>query len=183
MEHTNDVSNEQPISSGARTNAKRSRSRSESPEDLGQSSKTTLHHLNGPETNAEIYGASHFGQWGEYMQRKRAKLQIQNTSLESTSDEKNDLFRGISIYINGWTRPSMQELRKLIVTHGGVFQSYLSKKSLVTHIITCSLTPRFSIEFAAQSAVYHRSCHISRRCSSPWLCFGAVQRNGRTCYG
>lgn len=153
MEHTNDVSNEQPISSGARTNAKRSRSRSESPEDLGQPSKTTLHHLNGPETNAEIYGASHFGQWGEYMQRKRAKLQIQNTSLESTSDEKNDLFRGISIYINGWTRPSMQELRKLIVTHGGVFQSYLSKKSLVTHIITCSLTPAKIREFKHMKVV------------------------------
>ncbi|KAI6123959.1 hypothetical protein EDD16DRAFT_1517653, partial [Pisolithus croceorrhizus] len=182
MEHINNASNKQLVDSGARAN-KRSRSRSESPEDLGQPSKTTLHHLNGPENNTEIYGASHFGEWGEYMQRKRAKLQIQNTSLEGTSDAKSDVFRGLSIYvrlfslefggwfltirkINGWTRPSVQELRKLIVTHGGVFQPYLDRKSSVfafqspiadawvvlsifhrTHIITCSLTPAKIREF------------------------------------
>ncbi|KAI6046688.1 hypothetical protein EDC04DRAFT_2557680 [Pisolithus marmoratus] len=87
------------------------------------------------------------------MHRKRAKLQIQNTSLEGTSDAKSDIFRGLAIYINGWTRPSVQELRKLIVTHGGVFQPYLDKKSLVTHIITCSLTPSKIREFKQMKVV------------------------------
>lgn len=153
MEHTNNASNKQLVDSEAKAKAKRSRSPSESPEDRGQPSKTTLHRLNGPENDTEIYGASHFGEWGEYMQRKRAKLQIQNTSLEGPSDAKSDIFRGLSIYINGWTRPSVQELRKLIVTHGGVFQPYLDKKSLVTHIITCSLTPAKIREFKHMKVV------------------------------
>ncbi|KAG1819758.1 uncharacterized protein BJ212DRAFT_1446112 [Suillus subaureus] len=71
---------------------------------------------------------SRFGHFGEYMHRKRAKLQIQNAALDASQD------------INGWTNPSVQDLRQLIVTHGGVFQPYLDKKSLVTHIVTCSLT-------------------------------------------
>ncbi|KAJ3573313.1 hypothetical protein NP233_g2503 [Leucocoprinus birnbaumii] len=98
-----------------------------------------------------IYGPSHFGQFGEYMRRKRAKLQIQNQALEDKTNSnesiKSGIFQGIAIYINGWTRPSVQELRKLIVEHGGVFQPYLDKKSIVTHIITCSLTPAKIKEF------------------------------------
>ncbi|KAI5987483.1 hypothetical protein EDD15DRAFT_2173399 [Pisolithus albus] len=153
MEHTNNASNKQLVDSEARANAKRSRSPSESLEDGGQPSKTTLHRLHGLENNTEIYGASHFGEWGEFIQRKRAKLQIQNSSLEGTSDAKSDIFRGLAIYINGWTRPSVQELRKLIVAHGGVFQPYLDKKSLVTHIITCSLTPAKIREFKHMKVV------------------------------
>ncbi|KAJ3517687.1 hypothetical protein NMY22_g13908 [Coprinellus aureogranulatus] len=57
------------------------------------------------------------------------------------------IFKGLSIYINGWTQPSVQELRQLIVEHGGVFQPYLDNKGLVTHIITCSLTPAKIKEF------------------------------------
>ncbi|KAG2132867.1 uncharacterized protein EDB93DRAFT_1093611 [Suillus bovinus] len=71
-----------------------------------------------------------------------AKLQIQNTALDSSIGigTTRKIFSGLSIYINGWTNPSVQDLRQLIVTHGGVFQPYLDKKSSVTHIITCSLT-------------------------------------------
>lgn len=98
-----------------------------------------------------IYGPSHFGQFGEYMRRKRAKLQIQNQALEdkTNANEVNKLgiFQGIAVYINGWTRPSVQELRKLIVENGGIFQPYLDRKSIVTHIITCSLTPAKIKEF------------------------------------
>ena len=45
----------------------------------------------------EVYGASHFGQFGEYMRRKRAKLQIQNAALAQTED--SGIFRGLSIYV------------------------------------------------------------------------------------
>jgi DNA repair protein REV1 len=45
----------------------------------------------------EVYGASHFGQFGEYMRRKRAKLQIQNAVLAQTED--SGIFRGLSIYV------------------------------------------------------------------------------------
>ncbi len=54
--------------------------------------------LNGNEAeDDEIYGASHFGQFGEYIRRKRAKLQIQNAVLAQT--ENSGIFRGLSIYV------------------------------------------------------------------------------------
>ncbi|KAL4075336.1 hypothetical protein V8B97DRAFT_1867717 [Scleroderma yunnanense] len=109
--------------------------------------------MNGPEDDTETYGASRFGHWGEYMRRKRAKLQIQNSSSEGTTEGKSVIFRGLSIYINGWTKPSVQELRKLIIKHGGVFQPYLDKKSIVTHIVTCSLTPTKAREFKNMKVV------------------------------
>ena len=43
----------------------------------------------------EIYGAASFGDFGQYMKRKRAKLQIQNNSI--AGDE--GIFTGISIYV------------------------------------------------------------------------------------
>lgn len=90
---------------------------------------------------SDTYGASRFGEFGEYMRRKRAKLQIQNVEIGDTQRGGSQLFKGLSIHINGWTEPSVQELRKLIVENGGIYQAYIDKKTLVTHIITCSLTP------------------------------------------
>ncbi|KAI0046939.1 DNA repair protein [Auriscalpium vulgare] len=88
------------------------------------------------------------------MRRKRAKLQIQNTEMDGERDsDKSRLFQGLAIYINGWTEPSIQDLRKLIVDHGGVFQPYLDKKGIVTHIITCSLTPAKVQEFKHMKVV------------------------------
>jgi DNA repair protein REV1 len=44
----------------------------------------------------DTYGASRFGGWGEYMRRKRAKLQIQNSQLDATSG----IFQGLAIYVS-----------------------------------------------------------------------------------
>ncbi|KAH9989747.1 hypothetical protein BJV77DRAFT_1061146 [Russula vinacea] len=73
--------------------------------------------------DSDAYGASRFGGFGEYMRRKRAKLQIQNTEMGGTT----------TTVINGWTEPSVQELRKLIVDYGGVYHAYIDKKTLHTH--------------------------------------------------
>ena len=53
------------------------------------------------EADEAVYGASRFGHFGEYMRRKRAKLQIQNASMdtEAGGEEKGDLFKGISVYV------------------------------------------------------------------------------------
>ncbi|GJE88079.1 DNA repair protein [Phanerochaete sordida] len=99
---------------------------------------------------SDTYGASSFGGFGEYMHRKRAKLQVQNAEMDTGGSPlalKSRIFSGVQIYINGWTQPSVQDLRQLIIQHGGVFHAYLDKKSLVTHIITCSLTPAKIKEF------------------------------------
>lgn len=50
----------------------------------------------------ETYGASKFGDWGQYMSRKRAKLQVQNTEIDEDSEEvvqKSRIFRGLEIYV------------------------------------------------------------------------------------
>jgi DNA repair protein REV1 len=49
----------------------------------------------------DIYGASRFGGFGEYMRRKRAKLQIQNAALRPTDDASGSgIFKGLSIYVS-----------------------------------------------------------------------------------
>ncbi|KAH9057675.1 DNA repair protein [Lactarius vividus] len=106
--------------------------------------------------HSDTYGASRFGEFGEYMRRKRAKLQIQNAEMRDTPRGEasgSQPFKGLSIHINGWTEPSVQELRKLIVENGGIYQAYIDKKTLVTHIITCSLTPAKVREFKHMKVV------------------------------
>ncbi|KZT74041.1 DNA repair protein [Daedalea quercina L-15889] len=104
--------------------------------------------------DSHTYGASRFGEFGEYMARKRAKLQIQNTEMDiEDADAAPRICRGLQIYINGWTDPSVQDLRELIIKNGGIYHPYLDKKSLVTHIITCSLTPAKVREFKHMKVV------------------------------
>ena len=54
-----------------------------------------------PEEDGTVYGASRFGHFGEYMRRKRAKLQIQNESMdvETSGEGKSNIFKGISVYV------------------------------------------------------------------------------------
>jgi len=54
-----------------------------------------------PEEDGAIFGASRFGHFGEYMRRKRAKLQIQNASMdtEASGEGKSNIFKGISVYV------------------------------------------------------------------------------------
>ena len=136
--------------------------------------------------DSHTYGASTFGGFGEYMARKRAKLQIQNQTIPSGSELEtaSRIFRGIRIYVrdnqscnsqvpnrkkvDGFTIPSVQELRRMVIEHGGEFHAYLDRKSLVyapqlqsqlgltlrrTHIITSSLTPAKIAEFQRMKIV------------------------------
>ena len=53
---------------------------------------------------SHTYGASSFGNWGEYMARKRAKLQIQNAEMDESSESGDRplsrIFRGLQIYVS-----------------------------------------------------------------------------------
>lgn len=73
--------------------------------------------------------------------------------------------------MNGWTKPSVQDIRRLLVQHGGVFHPYLDLKSIVyvrcviwlvcvrvtfflrTHVVTCSLTAAKVNEFKHMKVV------------------------------
>ena len=54
----------------------------------------------------EIYGAAHFGNFGEYMRRKRAKLQIQNAQIPLADGHggmegvSSQIFKGLAIYVS-----------------------------------------------------------------------------------
>ena len=103
-------------------------------------------HTFGDEEGDE-YGASKFGGFPEYFRRKKIKLQNLDAELRAKSADKPQIFRGIVANINGYTQPSLNDLHELIVAHGGGFIQYLDGKTMVTHIIASSLTPKKVVEF------------------------------------
>ncbi|KAJ5832919.1 hypothetical protein N7474_001230 [Penicillium riverlandense] len=95
----------------------------------------------------EEYEASSFGGFGDYMRRKKIKLQNLDAEIRATSQDCPPIFRGVVAHVNGYTQPSLQDLHRLIVSHGGGFLQYLDGKTVATHIIASSLTPKKREEF------------------------------------
>ncbi|KAJ5755586.1 hypothetical protein N7533_005129 [Penicillium manginii] len=95
----------------------------------------------------EEYEASSFGGFSDYMRRKKIKLQNLDAEIRSTSGDCPPIFRGVVAHVNGYTQPSLQDLHRLIVSHGGGFLQYLDSKTIATHIIASSLTPKKREEF------------------------------------
>jgi DNA repair protein REV1 len=74
--------------------------------DLVHSSADSPIRISSSYMDSDTYGASRFGGFGEYMSRKRAKLQIQNAEMGDIPDagtSKSKLFNGLSIHVG---RPS-----------------------------------------------------------------------------
>ncbi|KAF2670907.1 DNA repair protein [Microthyrium microscopicum] len=94
----------------------------------------------------EEYEGSEFGGFPDYFRRKKIKLQNLDAELRETS-HKPKIFRGTVIHINGYTQPSLNDLHKLVVSHGGGFLQYLDGKTMVTHVIASNLTPKKAAEF------------------------------------
>ncbi|KAF2236286.1 DNA repair protein [Viridothelium virens] len=95
----------------------------------------------------EEYEPSKFGGFPDYFRRKKIKLQNLDAELRAQSSENPLIFRGIVAHVNGYTQPSLNDLHKLIVSHGGGFIQYLDGKTQVTHIIASNLTPKKIEEF------------------------------------
>ncbi|KAJ5125980.1 hypothetical protein N7526_008157 [Penicillium atrosanguineum] len=95
----------------------------------------------------EEYEASAFGGFGDYMRRKKIKLQNLDAEIRASAGDRPPIFRGIVMHVNGYTQPSLQDLHRLIVSHGGGFLQYLDGKTVATHIIASSLTPKKREEF------------------------------------
>lgn len=75
---------------------------------------------------------------GGYMGMKKQKLLEQFSEQAKGEDKVGGIFRGVSIFVNGWTNPSADELKRLMMTHDGVFHHYYSSSS-TTHIIASNL--------------------------------------------
>ncbi|XP_071003529.1 DNA repair protein REV1-like [Oncorhynchus clarkii lewisi] len=79
---------------------------------------------------------------GGYMASKVSKLDEQ-FKLDAPREKLKDgacssIFTGVAIYVKGYTEPSVEELRRLMMLHGGQFHVYYSH-SHTTHIIANNL--------------------------------------------
>ncbi|PWY78191.1 DNA repair protein [Aspergillus heteromorphus CBS 117.55] len=97
--------------------------------------------------DGDEYEASTFGGFTDYMRRKKIKLQNLDAEIRSSSTDRPPIFRGVVAHVNGYTQPSLQDLHRLVVSHGGGFLQYLSGKTEATHIIASALTPKKREEF------------------------------------
>lgn len=95
----------------------------------------------------EEYESSKFGGFSEYFRRKKIKLQNLDAETRSSAADNPPIFRGVVAHVNGYTQPSLNDIHKIIVSHGGGFMQYLDGKTTVTHIIASNLTPKKKIEF------------------------------------
>jgi hypothetical protein len=81
----------------------------------------------------------HGGSFKTYMDHKNLKLQEQFEMQALGQNPVSQLFAGVSIHVNGLTRPSHGELKQLMALHGGRFETYYHRNR-VTHIV-CSNLP------------------------------------------
>lgn len=54
------------------------------------------------------------------------------------SEKLSDIFRGVSIFVNGYTEPSADELRLIMLLHGGIYHHY-HRTDKTTHVIASNL--------------------------------------------
>lgn len=92
------------------------------------------------------YEGSAFGGFNDYFRRKKIKLQNLDAELREASD-KPPIFKGIVAHVSGYTQPPLHVLHKQLVEHGAGYLQYLDGKTMATHIIASSLTPKKAIEF------------------------------------
>lgn len=90
----------------------------------------------------EEYAESKFGGFDDYFRRKKVKLQNLDAELRASSGDKPQIFRDVVVHIIGYTQPSLQDLHRMVVSHGGGFLQYLDGKTSVSHIIASALTPK-----------------------------------------
>ncbi|EJT52125.1 hypothetical protein A1Q1_06663 [Trichosporon asahii var. asahii CBS 2479] len=85
------------------------------------------------------YAANSFGDIASYMKNKDKKVQTQNRELAAASNLPQ-VFKGLTFYINGNTKPSMEDLRKMIVQRGGTVVPFLRRKRELDYVVAPVLT-------------------------------------------
>ncbi|QDZ23442.1 DNA polymerase IV [Chloropicon primus] len=79
----------------------------------------------------------HNGSFRAYMNAKQEKLRVQFERRKVGGE--GGIFKGVTIHVNGYTKPSHTELKELMIQWGGGFENYFSN-TRVTHIICSNLT-------------------------------------------
>lgn len=99
---------------------------------------------------------------GGYMRVKNQKLRDQfaaefSKAVPGTRSGADGLFRGVTIHVNGATRPSREKLRALVGEQGGLFETYLTAGA-VTHIVSEQLAAATRLRF--RKMVKSGSVHV-----------------------
>ncbi|XP_077256857.1 rev1 DNA directed polymerase [Temnothorax americanus] len=103
-----------------------------------------------------------FEEWGGYMSAKKAKLEEQFRDTASKEfKESSKLFEGIAIFVNGYTDPTSDELRRLMMMHGGIYHHYMRPK-ITTHIIASNLP-------YSKIMLYRKSQNPIPICKPQWI--------------
>ncbi|KAJ3364501.1 deoxycytidyl transferase [Allomyces javanicus] len=100
------------------------------------------------------YRPPDFGNFGMYMSQKKQKLREQDdlrapalTIQGAPGGAPPQIFHGMTLHINGYCdEMPLQELKALILKHGGQYDHYFSK-STTTHMVASNLTPAKKQEF------------------------------------
>ncbi|XP_026811513.1 DNA repair protein REV1 isoform X2 [Rhopalosiphum maidis] len=74
------------------------------------------------------------------MEAKKIKLekQFSEKAAGDSNHVKSQIFKGISIFVNGYTLPSADELKHIMMENGGIYHHY-HRPNITTHIIASNL--------------------------------------------
>lgn len=96
------------------------------------------------------------------MAAKQAKLEEQFlTEASKEFENTSNIFQGIAIFVNGYTDPTADELRRLMMVHGGVYHHYMRPQA-TTHIIASNLP-------YSKIILYRKSQHPIPICKPQWI--------------
>ncbi|CAJ0589986.1 unnamed protein product [Cylicocyclus nassatus] len=111
-----------------------------SPRDMKSSASTDLDLRDKMEESMSRLGkdADATSNFGYYMQLKKDKLRYQVNVLDRPAQRSSEIFKGISIFVNGHTEPTALELRQLIQLHGGEYHCYY-EYGVTSYVIATSL--------------------------------------------
>uniref|UniRef100_A0A8D8MWR3 DNA repair protein REV1 n=2 Tax=Culex pipiens TaxID=7175 RepID=A0A8D8MWR3_CULPI len=134
-----------------------------------------------------------FEGWGDYMDAKISKLEDQFRHNAANVELKlSNLFDGISIFVNGYTNPSAEQLKRLMMQHGGTFHHY--KRPTTTYVIASILPdvkvkaitsdiilrPQWVVDCIAQNLIVDYKPYLlysnSSKASQPKLAFGRLDK-------
>lgn len=73
------------------------------------------------------------------MAAKISKLENQySNELHEDSNKLSNIFADVAIYVNGYTSPTAEELKRIMLSHGGTYHHYYNSRT-TTHIVASNL--------------------------------------------
>ena len=75
---------------------------------------------------------------GGYMAAKISKLENQYSNEGKGEEKESNVFSGVAIFVNGYTTPTAEELKRIMMANGGTYHHYYNSMT-TTHIIASNL--------------------------------------------